>query len=463
MKIVVCIRQLSNGEINPFDACAYEAALRIDGAEITLLSMGPPKVADFLTNLTRLGAKRAVLLCDDHFAGADTLATAYTLSLAIEMLDPDLIFCGRQTVDGDTGQVGPELAVMTGRSLVTNVMQLSVSEHSVTCTDRSGKTVCADYPALLTLERINRLRLPRLRSTLGETVVRDAAALGADESRCGLKGSPTRVIKTFENDQDRRKCTFIKANELSDVIDSALKNGRQAPQTSPSSKERLRGVWTVGDAPLDMAKTISDDIATIEMDTPKALAKLIAEKKPTAVLWGDDPVSKAVAPQVAALLRVGLCADCTRLETDSQTLFMYRPAFSGNVIAKIRSLTLPQMATVRTVSSDGSSIVVGIGAGAKDCMQQATALAERLGADTAASRVMVDNDYMPYEKQVGLTGKTVSPDVYLALGISGAVHHIAGIRSSGTVIAVNRDPDAPIFKYADYGVIDDIESILTVL
>ena len=76
---------------------------------------------------------------------------------------------------------------------------------------------------------------------------------------------------------------------------------------------------------------------------------------------------------------------------------------------------------------------------------------------------MVDNDYMPYEKQVGLTGKTVSPDVYLALGISGAVHHIAGIRSSGTVIAVNRDPDAPIFKYADYGVIDDIESILTVL
>ena len=161
------------------------------------------------------------------------------------------------------------------------------------------------------------------------------------------------------------------------MIDSALKNGRQAPQTAPSSKERLRGVWTVGDAPLDMAKTISDDITTIEMDTPKALAKLIAEKKPTAVLWGDDPVSKAVAPQVAALLRVGLCADCTRLETDSQTLFMYRPAFSGNVIAKIRSLTLPQMATVRTVSSDGSRIVVGIGAGAKDCMQQATALAER--------------------------------------------------------------------------------------
>ena len=96
MKIVVCIRQSADGEINPFDASAYETALRIEGAEITIMSMGPQKTAAFLENLTRLGAKEAVLLTDKAFAGADTLATYYTLSLAINRLKPDLIICGNQ-------------------------------------------------------------------------------------------------------------------------------------------------------------------------------------------------------------------------------------------------------------------------------------------------------------------------------------------------------------------------------
>ena len=95
MKIVVCIRQSVSGEINPFDACAYEAALCLPDAEITLLSMAPLSAKDFLLKLTRLGAKKAILLNDRSFAGADTLATAYTLSLAIRKLNPDLILCGR--------------------------------------------------------------------------------------------------------------------------------------------------------------------------------------------------------------------------------------------------------------------------------------------------------------------------------------------------------------------------------
>ena len=90
MHIVVCVRQDLDGALSPFDACAYEAALRVDGAAVTLLSMGPPKTADLLTSLTRLGAARAELLTDRAFSGADTLATAYTLSLAIKKLSPDL-------------------------------------------------------------------------------------------------------------------------------------------------------------------------------------------------------------------------------------------------------------------------------------------------------------------------------------------------------------------------------------
>ena len=131
MKIVVCIKQSADGEINPFDASAYETALKIDGAEITVLSMGPEKTIPFLENLTRLGAKKAVLLCDRAFAGADTLATSYALSLAIKMLNPDFVFCGRQSVDGDTGQVGPSLAVRLGFSLVTNVMTLKNTKNSL--------------------------------------------------------------------------------------------------------------------------------------------------------------------------------------------------------------------------------------------------------------------------------------------------------------------------------------------
>ena len=103
MRVVVCIRQGLDGEINPFDACAYEAALCLPNAEITLLSMAPLSAKDFLLKLTRLGAKKAILLTDSKFVGADTLATAYTLSLAIRKLNPDLTLCGRQTLIGDTG------------------------------------------------------------------------------------------------------------------------------------------------------------------------------------------------------------------------------------------------------------------------------------------------------------------------------------------------------------------------
>ena len=112
MKIVVCLRQGTDGEINPFDASAYETALRIAGADITLLSMGPLSVAPLLERLSRLGAKRAVLLSDKVFAGADTLATAYALSMAVKTLSPELVICGRQTLIGDTAQTGPMLSAL---------------------------------------------------------------------------------------------------------------------------------------------------------------------------------------------------------------------------------------------------------------------------------------------------------------------------------------------------------------
>ena len=215
MKIVVCIRQGLDGEISPFDACAYEAALQIADAEIVLLSMGAPTVSDFLLKLTRLGAGRAILLSDKAFAGADTLATAYALSLAIKKLSPDMVFCGRQTLIGDTAQTPVMLAQMLGYSLITNVMSIDrIDVNGIECTTRCEGISAVGFPALITVERINTLRLPRLRSKLGTIETWSAEVVGADMARCGLTGSPTRVLKTFENQSGKRKCTFISREKL---------------------------------------------------------------------------------------------------------------------------------------------------------------------------------------------------------------------------------------------------------
>ena len=458
MKILVCIRQGLDGDINPFDACAYEAALQVSGAEVTIISMGPLSAKDFLLRLTRLGAKKAILLSDKAFAGADTIATAYTLSLAVKKLNPDLIFCGRQTLVGDTAQTGPMLSVYADTSLITNVMSIDEIGEKVTCTTRDMGTQTVSIPALLTIERINNLRLPSIISKMGEVEIWGAGDIGADIEKCGLKGSPTRVLKTFENESGKRKCKFISFAELQNAIDEGLKKNREKVSVSAVSDVKLPKVCIVGEAPRSFAETVSDDITVLPLSNADELSEKIAELKPNAVLWGSDSLSKKLSAQVGAMMTLGLCADCTLLETDGEKLMMYRPALSGSIIAKIESLTTPAMATVRTTQA-GGDIVVAAGWGAKDSLDTVKAFADSINADMATTRKAVDNNILPYNMQVGLTGKTVSPPVYIAIGVSGAVHHIVGMQQAGTVIAINPDRQAPIFDYADYGILDSIENL----
>ena len=458
MKIVVCVRQGLDGEISPFDACAYEEALRIKDAEVILLSMGPSSAKDFLLKKTRLGAKKAILLSDSAFAGADTLATAYTLSLAIKKINPQLIFCGRQTLVGDTAQTGPMLSVFANTSLITNVMSIDKIDDSITCTTRNNETKTAFFPALLTIERINNLRLPSIMSKMGEVEVWSADDIGADKQRCGLIGSPTRVIKTYENSSGKRKCKFIEPCQLEKVINDSLGKENENLNTENKSNKSLSKVCIVGQSPRSFAEMVSNDITVLEMDSAENLAEKITTMGPNAVLFGSDLISKELAARVSAILGLGLCADCTVLDTDGQELFMYRPALSGSIIAKIQSITKPALATVRT-KTDSKDITVGIGFGAKDCLENVKAFAKRINADIAATRKSVDNDILPYNMQVGLTGKTISPSVYIAVGVSGAVHHIVGMQRAKTVIAINTDKNAPIFEYADYGIIMDAKEL----
>lgn len=473
MKIVVCVKQTTQGDMNPFDACAYEAALQFPNAEVILLSMGPEKSKDFLLGLTRLGAKKGYLLCDQVFAGADTLATSYALSLAIKKLQPDLVICGRQTVDGDTGQTGPSLSIQAGLSLVTGVMKIVSTDGAITCQTRAMGEQTASYPALITVERINHLRLPSIRSKCGEVIVWNADDLEADKERCGLKGSPTKVLASFQNEDGKRRCKFVDASMLDSLVEEGLKKEKERIRPNQTDGAKLKKVWIVGDKCREMAETISDDITVVDKAEAERqgdnfllhFVENVKKEQPSVVLWDSDTWSKKMAPRVAALLQTGLCADCTALETDGENLHMYRPAFSGNIIAKIGCITKPQMATIRTMAEEGSDVICAMGKGAKVAQAALEDYVDKKNAQSgprwelAGSRLAIDSEMLPYEKQVGMTGKTVSPPVYIAVGISGAVHHIAGMKQSGTIIAINPDRHAPIFDYADYGIVATAEKV----
>ncbi len=205
------IRDGVSSIINPEDKHALEAALSIkdsyEKVKVTVLSMGPPQAKTALMEALSMGADNACLACDKEFAGADTLATAYTLAMAVEKLAPyDLILCGSQAIDGDTAQVGPQLAESLGIAQITYAEELTVSDDGIEVVSRFGQSqriVEADFPALVTvLKTINR---PRYKTMNGiERVFRDKTIqvltcedLEFNPLRIGLAGSPTTVRKTF--------------------------------------------------------------------------------------------------------------------------------------------------------------------------------------------------------------------------------------------------------------------------
>ncbi|MCF0201623.1 MAG: electron transfer flavoprotein subunit alpha/FixB family protein [Bacteroidales bacterium] len=265
----------------------------------------------------------------------------------------------------------------------------------------------------------------------------------------------------------------------------------------------------------------ADEVVVVDMPELKdylteqysqAVYQIIEAYKPNIVLYGATTIGRDMAPRLASRLRTGLTADCTKLEiaeTEEEKQFrMTRPAFGGNLMATIICPNnRPQMSTVRpgvmqkrvreegrkgvitefapkfdtskfkvkvveTIKEDKAMVDIadakilvsgGRGVSNREGFDKLRALADVIGGQVSSSRAMVDNGVMPHECQVGQTGKTVRPNLYMACGISGAIQHLAGMEESDFIIAINKDKFAPIFSVADLGIVGDLHKIVPML
>jgi electron transfer flavoprotein alpha subunit len=576
------IREGVPNVINPYDRYAIVESVKLKkahGGEAVAVTMGPPQAREAMVEALALGCDRAVHIVDRAFAGSDTLATARTLSLFLKNEGYDLIFCGKYSVDAETGQVGPEVAELLDIPQITGVTKLEVAEggrhiRATRGTDEGQEIIECDLPALLTAEeRLNRpgptppAALEAARSRAVEVL--SANDLSEDHAIFGFAGSPTWVSQIYSVATTRQP-VMLDGSAVDDVVRTLTEHllghglfgdwqgARESPrvQARPAGARADRAVWVVAEVlggklhsathellgkSVELADQLHGEVVgvligahqadhaaeltafgadrVLLLEGPQltdysvegyanALARAIQQSQPYAVLIPATTKGRDFAPRVAARLQLGLTGDAIGLEIDEQEhLVQLKPAFGGSIVAPILSKTLPQMATVRpgmldamqpdwsrqpmiqrlelpdvgpirtqtvhatqevdatATSLEDADIVVGVGTGLgrRENVKLARELAEVLGAAIGATRRVTDANWLPRQHQIGLTGKAVAPKLYFALGIRGVMNHTIGIQRAQTIVALNNDPEAPIFQVADYGIVGDCLQLIPAL
>ena len=602
MKIAVCIKQVPvvsllkfdnetrrvvrdgvPSEVNPFDVLGMSLAVNLKqahDAEVVVFTMGPPQARDALVQCLAMGADSAVHLNDRAFAGSDTLATALALALALARDDYDLIICGRNSVDAETGQVGAEIAEMLDLPQVSGVRHLEVDSQdggaSVTMervTDEGHDVVRCELPALITVTEdvapeIYPRRAERQAAEEKPVETLTAADLSDDLSVFGTDGSPTWVSEIYSIEPEREgivvrdKAADEAVGKLMAYLDGrGVFDGGGGGSSEDAGRwrggRRERGdagaIWVLAETlggelrPVTLellgrsceladslgtcveAVLIGDDVAQhadaltaygadvvwVAQDGRLAdyevsqytavLAEAIREYSPYAVLLGSTVMGRELAARLAGRLSLGLTGDCIGLEVDDEgRLVQLKPAFGGNIVAPILSNTKPYMATVRpgllmpVVPDDGVGAVVrelsvdglgesrvkivervadesaegaeldsahtivsvGKGIGGPENLPLLRELADALDAPLGATRDVTELGWLPRQYQIGLSGKSVSPNLYFAVALSGVFNHTVGIGKAGTVVAINSSARAPIFQSADFGIVGDYTEVV---
>ena len=561
-------------EVSSFDVRALIRALELraeTGGEVVVLTMGPPQAREALVHCLALGADRGVHLVDPAFAGADTLATARALALALRAEGFDLVLCGRSSVDAETGQVGPEIAELLDLPQVTAVRRVEVDVklrrlRTERETDSGFEAVECRLPALVSAtEDLAPERFPKRaeKEAARTKPIREIAArdLAQDLAQFGAAGSPTSVegVQSIEVKREGR----IFEGELPQAVEalSGVLAERRLLEPAAHAKPGIhyerggdsdpsRSVWAfcevlgdrvrrvglelLGKAHELTARAGGEAVAVLLGHGVRAHAPALAAHGADRILVCDDPLlddystdayaailvdairarrprsvllpatwlGRDLAPRVAARLGLGLTGDAIDLTVDGEgRLVQWKPAFGGTVVAPILSRTIPEMATVRAGMLDPlaadrersapiedlrfaeppairtlvteripapgieraealdecwAAIGVGMGLGGPDRLAHVDSLASALGgAALAATRDVTDAGWLPRQHQVGLTGRAISPQLYFAIGIRGAFEHMVGVRKAGTIVAINKNPKAPIFAQSDFGLVAD--------
>lgn len=534
------------------------------GGSVAVVTLGPPSAEDCLREAIAWGdqvgaAVEGVLVTDPAFAGSDTLATARALAAALAHLGPfDLVLTGRNSVDADTGQVGPQLAQLLDLAFAAGVKELTLVDGGEPTVrvglEHDDEWVDATVALPTVLTCAERLcdpckQPPDARAAVAAARIRTLTAADLGPGPWGSDASPTsvgdvRLLRVDRVGEVLDGPLWAQVARLVDVLDDrglldppaevdeaepvAAPSGADGPLVAvvvEADRERLTrellgaaarlaaglpgrvaAIGAGGALPpatelgaWGAEAVVAVDGALAEEDVAAGVARWATAARPWAILAPGTPWGREVAARVAASLGAGLTGDAVAVTIEDGRLEALKPAFGGSLAAVVTADSPVQMATIRSgmlplpaprppvvvaeervaVEPRGrvvverrtrdddtdlmanADVVVGVGRGVDPARyDELRPLLELLGAELGATRKVTDEGWLPRARQIGITGHSISPRLYLGLGLGGKFNHTVGVRASGTIVAVNPDRDAPIFKWADVGVVARWEDVV---